>query len=252
MINNELRIGRFTSSNIHRLVTNGRAKDSIGSPFYTYVNEKRNELRMGRSFDIGAYSQSMAWGNFMETVVFNLLGTDYSLTSKGTLVHPDFEYWAGTTDCEKFKAGKKFAAAEIKCYEPKKWAEYTNALLLKDIQNLKDNFKEEYWQIVSNACILGVGFGEAITFMPYESQMDNLKDEKGNIIDFGIRQMAENFDGNEQWQYRFIVEKENWQLPVLPNGGYYKNINKFEFEIPKEDIELLTNRIEIATKELLK
>jgi hypothetical protein len=34
------RVGNFTSSQVYRLCTFGRAKDSIGAPFYTYIQEK--------------------------------------------------------------------------------------------------------------------------------------------------------------------------------------------------------------------
>lgn len=216
----------------------------------TYIETKKNERLMGKCFDIGAYSQSLAWGNFMELIVFSLIGMDYSLTHKGTVKHPTLKHLAGTTDAIKYKAGKKHAAAEIKCYEPKNWAAYTNVLLKQDIELLKSEFPQEYWQIVSNADILGVKYGEAITFMPYESQMED-KYEGGELKEMGIRTMAENYDSPEQWMYRFISEKPNWQLPVLPDGGYYKNINKFEFLIPKEDTEFLRHRVNEATKLLL-
>ena len=76
------RVGNFTSSQIYRLMANGKAKYSIGKPFYTYVQEKVREIRTGRP--VNAYSSSRAteWGNFMEGWVFSeKLGLEYSLVS---------------------------------------------------------------------------------------------------------------------------------------------------------------------------
>lgn len=248
------RLGRFTSSQMHRLMANGRSKGSIGQPFYTYVEEKANEKRMGISFDSDPYTKSIAWGDLMELILHSeVLGPEYKLTSKGTLVHPIYEYWAGTPDCEKFKDGELIAVSEIKCYQPKKFAEYTNALLKKDVKFLKEKFKQEYYQIVSNACILDVDYGEAISFMPYANQMDNTFDKDGNVTNIGIREIINNLDDFEdQNKYRFISDSPNEDLAVLPNDGFYKNVNKFMFKIPKEDKEQLTERVELATKEIKK
>lgn len=253
-MNNPERIGRFTSSQMHRLMSNGRSLGSVGQPFYTYVDEKRNERNMGVSFDSDPYTKSIAWGNFMELYLHGeCLGSEYRLTSKGTLVHPDYEYWAGTPDCEKFKNGELFAISEIKCYQPKKFADYTNAIKKQDVGFLRDNFKQEYYQVVSNACILNVDYGEVISFMPYASQMDNVVDKNGDITSIGIREIINALDDfADQNKYRFIVDSPNHDLAVLPDGGFYKNINKFMFEIPKEDKEKLTERVELASKEIQK
>ena len=77
---------------------------------------------------------------------------------------------------------------------------------------------------------------EAITYMPYVSEYEDIKD------------IAENMETSEQWKYRFIVEKPIEQLPFLPDGGYYKNINKFRFKVPTDDLKLLEDRIIEARK----
>jgi hypothetical protein len=70
--------------------------------------------------------------------------------------------------------------------------------------------------------------------MPYESELEE------------IREMAENYDGNDQWKYRFIAESHKSALPYLPNKGYYKNLNIFEFKVPEEDKKALTERVLMA------
>lgn len=215
-----MRYGRFTSSQIYRLVGTKRVRE-------TYLTEKAIERRMQSSLDIGGHSQSIAWGNFMEFVVFSELGLEYQITSNTTVVHPEFDFWAGS--CDLLVPGKKIA--EIKCYQKKNFALYTDCLLKKDIELFKKDFPSEYWQIVSNAIINKVDIGEGITYMPYESQHEELRD------------MAANYDGSDQWKYRFIAESPKEHLPLLKDGGHYKSINKFEFEIPKEDIQELTNAV---------
>jgi hypothetical protein len=270
MINNKLRAGNVTNSVIHNLIPFGARpmteeeldeykKDNPGSrakttkcPLLfqqgglTLIETKVNERRMGRSFDVNQHSQSTAWGEFMETVVYSLLGPEYKTTNQDTKLHPTIDGWAGTGDALKYKGGKPFANSEVKCYWPKEFARIVNVILQEDLELFKKEFKEEYWQIVGGACIAGVTHGEIVVYMPYASEMENKEDKDGNVTEFGIRHMIENYDGYDQWKYRFIYEKENWELPVLPDGGYYKNLNKFLFKIPKEDIELLEQRVKLA------
>lgn len=235
MINNKLRIGRFTSSQIYRLMKNARNKVDPGAPFFTYVEEIVAEKRLGRSLDTGAYSQAMAWGRFMENVIFNHLGLEWSISSKTTAEHPTMGHiWSGSVDLlvESVKVG------EIKCYEPKKFTAFVDMLKKKDVALFKKDFEQEYWQIVSNAIIHKVQKGEVIAFMPYDIEMDS------------IRKLAEDYEGSDKWQYRFITEKQNYELPVLPHGGYYENINLFEFTIPTADKMALTARVKMAEAEV--
>ena len=231
---NKERIGSFTSSEIYKLIKKGTGKNEFSAPGLTYIEEKQLEIKLGRSIGVDAYSQAMAWGSFMELYVFSLIGTEYIITSNETDAHPTIKGWAGSKDL--IVLGKK--VSDIKCYQPKNFAQYTNALLKCDVENIKNNFPKEYWQLVSNAIINDVPNAEAITFMPYESELED------------IREMAANYDGGDQWKYRFIAEADKSALPYLPDGGYYKNLNIFEFEISLEDKIILTERVKLAIKEL--
>lgn len=231
-MNNAKRMGRFTSSNIYKLIPEGRF-NGFAAPAITYIKEKQIERKMGRCLDVDAHSNAMAWGNFMELVVFQLLGLEYEISSKETDLHPDnflSQYWAGSNDT---KVDEK-RIAEIKAYQPKKFGLYANMLEQKDIELFKKDFPQEYWQIVSNCAIHQVPNGEAILYMPYEKEMP------------AIRKMAEEYEGPDQWKYRFIYEKSNDELAVLPDHGKYENINIFEFEVPREDFELLEMRVREA------
>lgn len=241
-MNNKNRQGRITSSNAYKLIKPGKNKNDVFSaPALTYIQEKQIERRINSCLDAdGAYSQAMAWGNFCEMVIYSLLGIEYEISSKETFLHPKHsKIWAGSPDLKI----DGVLIGEIKCYQKKKFALYTDLLIrpLSDtytlenkLEDFKKEFPAEYWQIVSNASILGVKEGEAITYMPYESEYKEIVD------------LAENMDSAELWKYRFITEKPVDQLPFLPNGGYYKNINKFRFKIPAEDFELLEKKVVLA------
>jgi len=241
-MNNIERIGHVTSSRIHLLCAKGRSKSPItgntwSSGALTYFEEKRIERKLGRTIDTGAYSRPAAWGNFLELIVFDKLGIEYKIESQMSTEHPDEEFkgvWSGSADL----IAPSVKIGEIKCYQLKKFAQYSDAILKKDIQNIKDNFAQEYWQMVSNAIINKVEKAEAISFAPYESQLPEL------------REWADNYEGADKWKYRFISEEPAENLALLKDKGHYQDINMFEFTVPQEDIEFLTEKVRLAKLEI--
>ena len=228
MINNIFRIGNFTSSQIHKLV-------GPPAPLKTYLTEKNLERVLNSGIESEAHSNAMAWGNFLEQRVHNLLGFEYELCSNETDLHPTIICWAGSKDF--IVKGKKIA--ELKCFQLKNFSLYTNALLTGEIEIIKKEFPKEYWQAVSNAIINEVPNAELITYCPYESELDE------------IREMAMDYIESDAWKYRFIYESSPENLPHLKNNGFYKNLNRFEFEVPKADIDLLTEKVNEASKKLI-
>lgn len=236
MINNSVRCGSFTSSKIFKLQTLDKSGKNFGAPALTYIREKNLERKLGRPVETESYAKPMAWGTLIERYVFQeKLGLEYEIHSKTTDVHPTIKYWAGSKDL--LVSGIK--VGEIKCYEPKNFAQYTDALLTEDVNIIRHECPEEYWQIISNAIINHVPKGEAITYIPYKSELPL------------IREFASNYDGDDQWKYRFVAESNDDALPWIPDNGYYKDLNRFEFEIPQEDIDLLTANVVMAGKMLI-
>lgn len=232
-MNNDIRTGKFTSSNIHKLMKTDKSGRGFGKPAITYIEEKRIEIKLGRSLDLDNYSRAMTWGLFLENRVYSLLSDlSYQLVSKDTIVHKTINRWAGTPDL--IVNNKKIS--DIKCYQPKNFALYTDAILTKDVELLKKEFPQEYWQLVSNAIICNVDYAEAITYMPYKSELNEIREE------------ALNYEGLDMWKYRFIYEEPDDNLPYLPNNGYYKNLNIFTFKVPSKDKLLLTQKVKKATK----
>lgn len=233
---NELRRSNFTSSQIYKLCKSDRSGKGLGAPALTYIEEKRYESKLKRSLDNGAYSRDIIWGNLCERRVFELLGLEYEIKSDETKMHPIIPHWSGSADL--VVTGQKIA--EIKCYGLKKFCAYAEALESQDLERIKRDFEQEYWQMISNAAINEVPIAEAILYLPYENELPD------------IREMAEMYDGLDQYKYRFISECGAYELSVMPDNSGYKNLNRFEFKVPKEDIEFLTNRVIEATKLLLK
>ena len=234
---NKERIGSFTSSEIHKLMTNGRGVHGFGAPALTYIKDKRIEKRLGRSLSVDVSSRAITWGNFMERRVFEMMGLEYKLKSQDTVLHPTIKGWSGSPD---LIANDKIG--EIKCYQPKHFSLYADALMSKDTEVLKKEAAAEYWQIVSNCIINNKSKGEGILYIPFQSELEVIRD------------VAMNYDGGEfdPWDIRFIYEGADADLPYIPDFGYYQNLITFEFDVPQADKEALTERVELAIELLNK
>lgn len=233
---NRLRIGNFTSSDIVKLMSNGRKEGSVGEPFNTYVEEKIMERKLGRPLSIESNDRALLWGKLCESFAFDKLGLDYSLNSDETIVHPDMPYWVGTPDGFNY-TGTERTVIDIKCpWTIKSFCSLVDPLYDGSpetaIQRIREQHKDGekyYWQLVSNACITGCTHAELIVFMPYKYDLSE------------IRQLAE---GDKR--FYFIWASEDNELPYLMDSGYYRSINKIRFEVPLEDKQRLTERVNKA------
>lgn len=241
ILENKQRIGRFTSSEMYKIMSNDKKGTGIGAIGLTYIEEKKLERQLGRGLELDATSQAMRWGSFMEEWVHEKhLSSGYKYMSDVTMVHPEYpELWAGSQDTIH---ERERVVSDIKCYEPKNFAVYNNALIKSketgDLSYFKEvNKGKEFYQLLSNACIWGFDLIEAIVFMPYESELD------------GIKEMAYNYKGENEWKYRFIYEGNKTSLACLPDDcKTYKNINIYRFEVPSLEKDLLISRVKEASK----
>jgi len=236
----KLRNGNFSSSNNYKLCSSLK-NGTPSAAFFTYAKEKMFERKLGRSLEQSFFSQDAVWGSFLEPRVFENLPMNYQIIHKETFVHQNYNFLVGTPDF----VIEGLKVSELKCFGLKNFASYVSALLTEDPEYIKEEHPKEYWQIISNATILEVDKGEAIVYMPFESEMAE------------IRGLAEDPDyysslGLQGWQVRFIIEKSNKDLSVLPNDSSFKNLNIFEFEIPKQDKEFLIERAIMANNLITK
>lgn len=232
------RIGNFTSSQISRLCGFARNKKDPSKAFYGYCREKFLERKMGRPIHKQVKTIPMKWGSLMEVVLFNLLGIEYEMTHKQTIIHPKYNFYSGTPDLiAPIKAG------EIKSYEPLKFSAMTVCILQEDVQKFKLEYPEEYWQSVSNAVLTKKKRTEIITYMPYKSELLEIikKVEDENFLES---------NGLNPSDYYFLGRDDIESLPYLPDDSKMSNVNSFEFELPEEDVVFLLKRIIMAEKEV--
>lgn len=242
MNNKPNRVARVTSSKISVLTVTGNGKFGFGAGAITYLNDKKKELAYGRGISLPVYKQEMVWGKLWEVWVHWQLGSEYELIIDKTTVHPKYSIWSGSEDFQvKITGG---CISELKCYQLSNHYDYVECLQKQDIELFKKEFKTEYWQIVSNSCIHDTKYGEAIAFMPTEE----------NLIE--MRYLIENTDYVEKhlkddpWKYKFVIEKDLYDLSFIPEHSDFPSMVKFRFEVPIEDKIFLTKQVINAEKYL--
>lgn len=225
-----------------------------GKAAITYINQCNMERRLGRSLDGELDARPVVWGRFVESLLFSMLGDDYTYNSDETLSHPLYPFWLGTPDGE--KKGKVKAIAEAKCpytlesfcklvqplYDGFEGLDGINALrngyTAKNglIQPPHADFETYYWQQVSNCCVKGYDYADFIVYCPYESELEVIQKvaiESGNPSAY------------------FIANASKNTLPYIKDDGYYKNINIYSFKIPEGDKNILTETVKKASKYLI-
>ena len=256
ILNNEIRVANFTSSQIHRLIgfgkramtadeLAGRPKSGTGSAVKTiedpntlsqeahnYIAEKRMEQRIGRSISIEKQTRATLWGHYMEQRVHDKLPTSYRLIGKKSEAHPTILHWVGSPDND---CKAESVVGDIKCYEPKNFCEYVDCLSKNDIALFRSEFPQQYWQLISNACILGMDFIEAIIYIPYFSELPEIRQ---SVLDLDSE--------DDKKKYGFIAYASYNELPYIADGCAYKNLNIFRFKAPIEDKEFLKQRVILA------
>lgn len=224
-----IRIGIPTSSQASRVVN--------PKEFDTYIEEKRIERKMGIEIDLEPTTRPVAWGNAMESYVFNkFLDTSYTLESKNTDMHPS-GMWCGTKDVKKTNL-----IGDIKCpFTRKSLANLVDIIESQSIEVFKLKKKEFYWQLVSNSILCNVDFAELIVWYPYASEMPEILEHISNIDDFELQKGVDwiNYDHDRK------------QTPYMPDTSKYKNINRFVFEVPKADKELLEKQMRLAYQKII-
>lgn len=246
ILTSEKRIGNFTSSEIVALTKTDRSGKNFGEKALTYIREKRMERRLGRSIKTETTAKALSWGTLCEVAVSKLLIDDYIFTSRETVVHPAFSYWAGSKDAIKLDQGR--TVAEVKCpITLKSFCDLVDPIYdglegisaMNKVRDVHPDGDKYYFQTVSNAILNNAKFGEFIVYMPYKSELEVIK------------MIAMNSDGPDMGNYYWIGNAKEDELPFLIEDGFYRNLNVIRFEIPREDINFLTERVVEAGKLLL-
>lgn len=250
------RIGNFTSSGISALMTNGKKAELFGQPALTYIEEKNMERRLGRSLSVESNAKPLSWGKFLESRAFFLLGLEYSLISQETIQHPEIEDWSGSPD-----GTKPNTVLDIKCpITLKSFCQFVDPFYVGGLTGIDwinairngwtdkqgnehskhKSAEDYYWQLVSNAILTDSEYAELIIYVPYLSELDEIRESTSMV------------DGTDQNKLAWINFADDGDLPYLHDGGFYKNINVINFRVPDEDKKELTSRVIDASKLLIK
>ena len=240
MNNNANRVARLTSSKISVLTVKGNGKYGFGVGAITYINERIMELEFGRSISLPVHKWEMSWGKLFEVWVHWQLGSEYDLIIDKSTVHPKYPFWSGSQDFNvNIDSG---CISELKCFQFKKHYEYAKCLQKQNVDLFRSDFKDEYWQIVSNSCIQDTKYGEAIAFMPTEENLKEMIDLVENT-DYVEKHLKD--DPNK---YKFIYDRPFYDLPFIPSHSDFPSMVKFRFEVPLKDKIFLTERVIKAQK----
>lgn len=235
IIKNINRPGNFSSSENHKLLTKDKSGKNFGAPAFTYITEKNFERYLGESIGTEINAKPTSWGQLMEKRVHDILSLEYTFTSNITTVHPTIPYWVGSVDglreiAERtvfdFKSPftkKSFIQLVLPMYLGLEGIEIMYAI--------RDGFnhngfeypphpdgKKFFTQLVSNGCIHNCEYAELIVYMPYHSE---LIDIMNGIHDGWLNHMSAD------------------EIPSLPDGGFFKNLNIIRWKIPQADKDLL-------------
>jgi hypothetical protein len=156
------RTGKFTASNIYRLLKSGKAKDTtFGETAKTYIKEVAAEIFTGEKETLT--SRAMEWGLFHEAAAFNAYKreTGINITRYGT-ENPLFiefsEYSGGSPD-----AVTGTHLVEVKC--PYRSVNHLENMLLT-ADTFKDERPEYYAQIQFNMILTQRSRAHFVSFDP--------------------------------------------------------------------------------------
>jgi hypothetical protein len=211
-------------------MTNNKQRTRLGAPALKYIKQVGYEMQIGRSISREFNAIETSWGNFLERRAFRLLDTGYqNVTKQGRLFHPDIKHYSGIPDF----IARFDGVADCKCpFNMEKFCDKMEAL--KDYSTFKEEFPEDFWQLVSNLVLLrangmDINFIESINYIPYLSELPDIR-----------------MDAEGDKSMRWLEWTNDNGLPWLPDGGHYKNINIFRFRVMERDVEEWTERIQLA------
>lgn len=162
----EARLGKFTSSSIHKIMKSGRGKDEyFGQTALSYIGKNAAELLTGTMEEFG--SKQTDWGEKWEPHARARyeMETKQQVIEAGFIQDPKFEYAGGSPD----GLVGPFGQIEIKCpYNSDIHLKYLKIDSYKDFeQAVKD--AGYHWQVQNNMRVLN---SEWCDFVSYDPRYD--------------------------------------------------------------------------------
>lgn len=222
-----MRLGRFSSSGVHKLMKSGRRKtDFFSETALTYIREKRMEVIVGREFRQTTDARATAWGTHVEQYVLQKL--NLKKPERVTLHNLNL---TGEADFLRSEAGEKHVVGDVKC----PWTLSSFALMyeIKDEQGLKAQKPEYYWQLISNSILYRADYCELIVFVPRYHEIEDI-----------VAMNPPDDNGN----YYFLTQGHWEQFPYIDDFATAEVPHIISFIPPAEDVELLANKLEKANE----
>jgi len=249
ILNNIIRNGNFTSSNIVEL-TKINAKGEFEQAAMTYITECNYERILGDCIDTEFDAKPTLWGSLMEQIVFAEIGLEYVHCSNITTQHPTIPYLVGSADgfkeisertCYDFKAPfskKSFIGLVLPLYCGLTGFEAMTAVrkgfTYEGFKYPKHKDGEKfYWQGVSNCIINNCDWFELIVYMPMQKDLLTIN----NLI-------------ADDTRYNWIKYSPE-SVPYLADDSRIQSKNIIRFEVPQSDKDFLTSQVEKAGKLLI-
>lgn len=173
-----VRLGRFTGSQVGRLMKSGRGKNDIFSKdALAYINEVVAERMLNPSvvmvdelfeeylLQVTASSKALAWGNDQEMNARGLYAsiTNRKVTSCGAIQFSD--YFADSPDGLCIEDN---GAIEIKCPQNKTHTDYLASV--HDAESLKAIKPEYYWQCMAHITVSGADWCDWMSYCPFSKK----------------------------------------------------------------------------------
>ena len=171
------RLGKFTGSNIHKLMVKGRAKDQMfGDAAMTYMREVASERLLSDKI----MTDDDFFARYVDATNITTKSMQYGIDNEGVAIsNYEFETM-NQVDAQPFIAINEFfgdspdgyirdlnRAVEVKCLTSDKMLDYM--LNVKDAESFKAFDKKYYYQCVAHMIALGAG---SVEFMIYNEFMD--------------------------------------------------------------------------------
>ncbi len=201
------RIGRFTASEMHRLMTEPRSKSEVlSSGAKTYVLEKASELITGLPCKM-IDSAATSWGIEHEDSARHMFIKKTGLIVDAVGFCPYGDYAGGSPDgmIQGVSAG-----IEIKC--PFNSANHVDHLLIECQESLKADFKEYYWQIQSNIFFTNSDHWYFISFDPRFQESEKIFIFKVNRDENDIKRIKEKINLASDYLKEVIIKLKTKKL----------------------------------------
>lgn len=182
----QARVGRFTSSEMWKLMVPPKGKDDkesgkLSETAMQYVSDKVAELFTG-SPKVQGYGFPIAWGQQYEPEAIEYFCGQTEYIHEKVGFFPFHEHAGGSPD----GIINDTDILEVKCpYDSGKQLDY---LMLTDQYDLLRNFREHYWQCMSNLLFTKK---EQCHFVTYDPRMIQPKHKMVHLI---IKPISEHFD----------------------------------------------------------